>query len=214
MLRVATIAIVLWAGLFVVTATEAQTGVAEAIGPQQLVQQTTEKVLDILANRRAELEQDHNLIYSLTNQIVVPHFDFISISKYVLGKNWRRANKQQKLRFIRAFRKMMVRTYATAVLEYDNNKISYLPLRAEPDTSDVTVRTEYYMKNKPPVSINYSLHQRSNAWKVYDVSVDGVSIVSTYRTSFATEIRQSGLDALIERIEQKTMKGDATEGAS
>ena len=214
MLRVVTIAFVLWAGLFFVTGVKAQTAAAEGLGPQELVQQTTQEVLDILANRRAELEKDYNLIYSLTNKIVVPHFDFISISKYVLGKYWRRADKQQKLRFIRAFRKLMVRTYATAVLEYDNNKISYLPLRTDPDSGDVTVRTEYHMKNQPPVSINYSLHQRSDAWKVYDVSVDGVSIVTTYRTSFATEIRESSLDALIERIEKKTSNGDITQGAS
>lgn len=209
MLRVATIAIVLLAGLLFVTSTDAPTSSAEAMGPQQLVEQTTEKVLDILSNRRAELEKDHNLIYSLTNEIVVPHFDFISISKWVLGKNWRTASKQQKLRFIRAFRKLMVRTYAIAVLEYDDNKIKYLPLRDDLSKGDVTVRTEFYEAGKPPASINYSLHQRRDVWKVYDVSVDGVSIVATYRTSFATEIRQSSLDALIERIENKNSKGDS-----
>jgi len=209
MLRVATIAIVLLAGLLFVTSTDAPTSSAEAVGPQQLVEQTTEKVLDILSNRRAELEKDHNLIYALTNEIVVPHFDFISISKWVLGKNWRTASKEQKLRFIKAFRQLMVKTYAIAVLEYDNNKIKYLPLRDDVSKGDVTVRTEFYEAGKPPASINYRLHQRRGVWKVYDVSVDGVSIVATYRTSFATEIRQSGLDALIERIEKKTSKGDS-----
>lgn len=209
MLRIATIAIVLLAGLLFVASTDAPTSSAEALGPQQLVEQTTEKVLNILSNRRAELEKDHNLIYSLTNEIVVPHFDFISISKWVLGKNWRTASKEQKLRFIKAFRQLMVKTYAVAVLEYDNNKIKYLPLRDDVSKGDVTVRSEFYEAGKPPASINYRLHQRRDVWKVYDVSVDGVSIVSTYRTSFGSEIRQSGLDALIERIEKKTSKGDS-----
>jgi phospholipid transport system substrate-binding protein len=201
MLRVATIALVLWISLLFVTGCDAQT--TELLGPQELVEQTTQEVLDILSTRRAELEKDHNLIYSLTNQIVVPHFDLVSISKWVLAKHWRKATKEQKLRFIRAFREMMVKTYAVAILEYDGNKIEYLPLRDDVATGEVTVRSEFYQAGKPPVAINYSLHKRPTGWKVYDVSVDGVSIVTTFRTSFGTEIRQSSLDAVIERIEKK-----------
>jgi phospholipid transport system substrate-binding protein len=208
MFRVTTIALLLWVGLLLVSRAEAEPS-AMTPGPQQLVEQTTDKVLSTLSSRRAELEKDHNLIYALTNEIVVPHFDFITISKYVLGKYWRIASKDQKLRFIRAFRQLMVKTYAVAILEYDNNRIEYLPLRDDPAKADVTVRSEFYRPGKPPVSINYSLHRRGDEWKVYDVSVDGVSIVTTYRTSFATEIRQGSLDALIERIEKKNKTGDS-----
>ena len=199
MFRVATIAVILWASLLFVPAGEAQ----ELPGPQQLVEQTTEKVLDTLANRRKELENDHQLIYKLTNEIVVPHFDFVTIAKWVLAKHWRTATKEQKLRFIRAFRELMVKTYAVAILEYDGNKISYLPLRDDVSKGDVTVRTEFHQAGKPPVAINYSLHQRTSGWKVYDISVDGVSIVQTFRTSFGTEIKQTSLDAVIDRIEKK-----------
>ncbi|MEJ2141332.1 MAG: ABC transporter substrate-binding protein [Gammaproteobacteria bacterium] len=199
MFRVATIALVLWAGLLFVSTGKAQ----EQAGPQQLVQQTTDQVLDILSKRRKELEKDHKLIYELTNEIVVPHFDFVSISKFVLARYWRKASKEQKLRFIRAFRELMVKTYAIAILEYNDNKIEYLPLRDDVTNGDVTVRTEFHQPGKPPVAINYSLHQRKTGWKVYDISVDGVSIVTTFRTSFGTEIKQSSLDAVIERIEKK-----------
>ena len=115
MFRVFTIALALWAGLFFVSTGEAQ----EHPGPQQLVEQTTDKVLDTLSKRRDELEKDHQLIYSLTNEIVVPHFDFVSIARWVLAKHWRKATKEQKLRFIRAFRELMVKTYAVAILEFD-----------------------------------------------------------------------------------------------
>lgn len=209
MLRVITIALVLWAGLFFINSADAETAPVQPTDPQQLVEQTTSKVLDTLSSRRPELEKDHNLIYQLTNEIVVPHFDFVTISKYVLAKNWRTASKEQKLRFIKAFRQMMVKTYATAILEYDGNKIEYLPLRDDIAKGDVIVRSEFYLPGKPAVSINYNLHLRSDGWKVYDVSVDGVSIVTTYRTSFASEIRQSSLDTLIERIEEKNTNGDS-----
>ena len=202
MFRVATIAVILWAGLWITSVSDA----SEQVGPQQLVEQTTDKVLDILSKRRKELEKDHQLIYSLTNEIVVPHFDFVSISKWILARHWRKATKEQKLRFIRAFRELMVKTYAIAILEYDDNKITYLPLRDDVSKGDVTVRTEYNQHGKPPVAINYSLHQRTSGWKVYDISVDGVSIVTTFRTSFGTEIKQDGLDAVIERIEKKNQQ--------
>ena len=202
MFRVATIAVILWAGLWVTSISEA----SEQLGPQQLVEQTTDKVLDTLSERRKELEKDHQLIYDLTNEIVVPHFDFVSISKFILARHWRKATKDQKLRFIRAFRELMVKTYAVAILEYNGNKLTYLPLRDDVSKGDVTVRTEFHQPGKPPVSINYSLHQRKTGWKVYDISVDGVSIVTTFRTSFGTEIKQEGLDAVIDRIEKKNQE--------
>lgn len=202
MLRVATIAIILWFSLLLVSTGEA----GEQLGPQQLVQQTTDKVLETLSHRRKELEKDHQLIYDLTNEIVVPHFDFVTIAKFVLARYWRTASKEQKLRFIRAFRELMVKTYAIAILEYNDNKIEYLPLRDDVSKEDVTVRTEFHLPGKPPVAINYSLHQRESGWKVYDISVDGVSIVTTFRTSFGTEIKQDGLDAVIERIEKKNQE--------
>ena len=176
---------------------------ASETGPQELVEQTTTEVLDTLAKRRAELEKDKDLVYKLTNEIVVPHLDLVAISKWVLAKNWRTASKEQKLRFIRAFKDMMIRTYAVAILDYDKQKLKYVPLRDDPANGDVTVRAEYIESGKAPVTINYRLHKRQNGWKVYDVTIDGVSIVATYRTSFGTEIRQTSLDALIERIEKK-----------
>ena len=179
---------------------------AQTTDPQKLVQDTTEQMLSTLKAKQQELKKDNSLIYDMVNEIVVPHFDFISMSKWVLGKNWRVADKDQKLRFAVAFRTLMVRTYAVALLEYTEQEIRFLPLRDDVSKGDVTVKTEVIEKGKAPIAIQYSLHQRGDSWKVYDIAVDGVSLIANYRTSFASDIKQSGLDALIERLEKHNIK--------
>ena len=178
-----------------------------AIGPQELVQQTTEQTLSRLQSERAALQQDPDGIYDLVKEIISPHFDFIRISAWVLGKHWRTASKEQKLRFVRAFRTLLVRTYGVALLDYSDQEISYLPLRDDPVNGDVTVRTEVIQSNGETVALNFRLYMRNKTWKVYDISVDGISLVTNFRTSFATEIKQSGLDNLIQRLEDKVAAG-------
>ena len=178
-----------------------------AMGPQELVQQTTEQTLSRLQSERAALQQDPDGIYDLVKEIISPHFDFIRISAWVLGKHWRTASKEQKLRFVRAFRTLLVRTYGVALLDYSDQEISYLPLRDDPVNGDVTVRTEVIQSNGETVALNFRLYMRNKTWKVYDISVDGISLVTNFRTSFATEIKQSGLDNLIQRLEDKVAAG-------
>jgi phospholipid transport system substrate-binding protein len=174
-----------------------------ATGPLELVRQTTEQTLSRLQSERAALQQDPGGIYDLVKEIISPHFDFIRISAWVLGKHWRTASKEQKLRFVRAFRTLLVRTYGVALLDYSDQEIRYLPLRDDPVNGDVTVRTEVIQPNGETVALNFRLYMRNKTWKVYDISVDGISLVTNFRTSFATEIKQSGLDNLIQRLEDK-----------
>ncbi len=176
--------------------------------PQQLVIETTDKMLAALKDKREELDKDPSLIYGMVKDIVLPHLDFVRMSRWVLGKHWRKASKEQKLRFVRAFRELMVRTYAVALLEYTDQKIEYLPLRDDPAKGDVTVRTQVKQSGKQPISINYSLWERKGEWKVYDIAVDGISLVANYRTSFNTEIKEKGLDALITRLEEHNANGE------
>ena len=178
-----------------------------AMGPQELVRQTTEQTLSRLQSERAALQQDPDGIYDLVKEIISPHFDFIRISAWVLGKHWRMASKEQKLRFVRAFRTLLVRTYGVALLDYSDQEIRYLPLRDDPVNGDVTVRSEVIQPNGETVSLNFRLYKRNEAWKVYDISVDGISLVTNFRTSFATEIKQAGLDSLIQRLEDKVAPG-------
>ena len=180
-----------------------------ASGPQELVKETTDQTLSRLQRDREALQKNPDGIYDLVKEIITPHFDFVRISAWVLGKYWRTASKEQKLRFITAFRTVLIQTYGVVLLDYTDQQVRYLPLRDDLASGDVTVRTEVVQANGKTVSINYQLYLNKGEWKVYDISVEGVSLVTNFRTSFATEIKQTGLDTLIERLEAKTVSGGA-----
>ena len=168
--------------------------------PQQLVQSTSDQVLARLKKDHDKLQKNPDLIYPLVEDLVLPHFDFTKMSQWVLGVSWRTASDEQKARFTEQFRTLLVRTYAKALLEYTNQKINYLPVHTEADAKQVTVRTEIVQAGGQNIPVHYSMYRKGDEWKVYDISIDGVSLVNNYRTSFANDIRQSGLDKLIARL--------------
>ena len=174
--------------------------------PQALVKSTTVKMFAKLKAEKQNLDENPDLIFGLVSKIVLPHFDFIAMSKWVLGKNWKKASRAQKIGFIKAFRKLMVRTYSVALLEYTDNEIKYKPLRDDVTKGDVTVRTQTTTAKGDIVAINYSLHKKKKGWKVYDISVEGVRLIATYKTSFGSEIKQKGIDALIARLQGHNKK--------
>lgn len=184
-----------------------------AVEAQQLVIDTSTQVLERLRKDQESLKANPELIYPLVEDLVLPHFDFKRMSIWVLGKNWRKADPQQQEQFVDAFRTLLVRTYAKALLEYTEQEIKYLPFHADENAKRVTVRTEIAQPGGVNIPINYSMFlSRSGKWKVYDISVDGVSLVTNYRTSFASEIRQGGIDKLLERLaEMNAEKGAAGE---
>jgi phospholipid transport system substrate-binding protein len=171
-------------------------------GPLELVQQTSAKMLDAIRKDRDAIDKDKNRLFDLVEQIVLPHFDFERMSKLVLGKYWRRASDEQRREFSTEFRFLLVRTYATAMLEYTDQKINYLPLRADPGASEVVVQTEVEQNGGFPIPIDYKMFKNDQGqWKVYEVSIDGVGLVINYRSSFSTEIRgKEGLDGLIKTL--------------
>jgi len=177
-----------------------------------LVKDTTNKVLEVLKNEKDTIKSDPTRVYSLADQIVLPHFDFERISKYALGKNWKQMSKDQLTRFTKEFRDMLVRTYATALLTVsgDQVEVEYLPMRTEEGDKKVTVQTIVkYEGNK--VSIDYKIYFDSKKWQVYDVIAEGVSLVTNYRTEFNTDIQKIGVEALIKKIadsNEKARKGE------
>lgn len=176
-------------------------GLLAAQSAQQLVIDTSSKVIERLKSDRVKLQADPSLIYPLVEDVVLPHFDFKRMSIWVLGKNWRRASAEQQEQFIEEFRTLLVRTYAKALLEYTDQSINYLPFHAEPDAKRVTVRTEVSQPGGLAIPIHYSMYlNEAGEWKVYDISVDGVSLVTNYRSSFASEIRNGGIEKLLERL--------------
>jgi phospholipid transport system substrate-binding protein len=173
----------------------------------ELVKDTSERMLRTLEVRRGELERSPRLIYELVGEIVVQQFDFERITRSALGRHWRKASPQQRLILIEQFQEMLVRTYATALLNYSGQQIRYLPLKPGRGAGDVTVSTEVQEPGAPPIPIKYQLHLKHGNWKVYDVQIDGVSLVSNYRSSFAALIRRGGIDGLIDRLQSQNSVG-------
>jgi len=175
------------------------------LGPQELVQQTSDKMLKAIKAERAEIDKDNSRLYALVEEIILPHFDFQRMSMLVLGKYWRQASDDQRRRFTEEFRFLLVRTYATAMLEYTDQKISFLPFRAAAGDENVTVQTEVDQAGGFPIPIDYKMSKdNTGQWKVYEVAIDGVGLVINYRSSFSTEIRgKAGLDGLISKLKQR-----------
>ena len=168
-----------------------------------LVKQTTDQMLTRLRADRDKLKQNPELVNQLVEEVVLPHFDFETISASVLGKYWKRLDADQQRRFRDAFKLLLLRTYANALVDNMDRKIEFEPVRAPPDATDVTVRTSIPQDGEFPIPVNYSLELIDKQWKVYDVEIDGLSLVANYRTTFAREINKSGLDGLIKLLEQR-----------
>ena len=176
---------------------------AQPTPPDQVVLRASQRIIDEIEPRKAELRQDSTKLYRMVEDIVLPHFDFEAISQLVLGKAWRSATPDQRTRFTAAFRTLLVRTYSNALLEYSGRQLKYLPLKLAPGATDVNYRAEVHLANGQIVPMSYSLHLVRNEWKVYDITIDAISLVTNYRGVFAGQIRKNGLDALIQQLEAK-----------
>lgn len=172
-----------------------------------LVRDTSERMLTVLQERRADIDRNPSLIYGLVDKIVLPHFDFERITQTAVGKHWRDASAQQRRALVEAFRQVLVRTYARALLSYSGEEIRYLPVKPGRSPSMVTVSTEVREPGAPPVPVDYRLYLQGGAWKVYDVVIDHVSLVSNYRGSFNAEVRKGGIDGLIARLQEMNARG-------
>lgn len=172
-----------------------------------LVRNTSERMLAALEKRRAEIDRNPSLIYGLVEDIVLPHFDFERITQSAVGRHWRDATPAQREALVNGFRQVLVRTYARALLGYSGEEIRYLPVRPGRQADSVTVSTEVRGRGAPPIPIDYRLYLKGGAWKVYDVVVDSVSLVSNYRSSFTAQVRQGGIDGLIDRLREMNARG-------
>jgi phospholipid transport system substrate-binding protein len=177
-------------------------GAAAEIAPDVLVKQVTLDVLDIVKRDR-ELQSDHKKIIALVDDKVVPHFDFETMTRIAMGRNWRQATPEQKKRLVVEFKTLLVRTYSSAISSYQDEKFEFRPLRAAPDATDVTVNVRVIQSGREPVAIDYDMENTPNGWKCYNVYVAGVSLVANYRTEFDSEVRRGGVDGLLKSLEAK-----------
>jgi len=173
-----------------------------------LVRDSSERMLKALESRRAEITRNPKAIFPLVESIVLPHFDFEKITQIAVGKAWGDATGKQQRDLIAEFREVLIRTYAKSLLNYSGQAIRYLPEQPGKQPSTVTVSTEVREAGGQTFPIDYRLYEKGGRYKVYDVVVDRVSLVSNYRSSFAAQIRQGGIDGLIGRLKQMNTKGE------
>ena len=175
---------------------------------QQLIIDRSGELVNALKEQQAAIKSDPQIAYQLVENIVLPHVDFNRVARLVLGKYWRQATDEQRERFTKEFRDFLVRTYVTAMIEFSDQIVShaknvkYLPFRNS-DPNDVSVRMQITLPDRPPMQINYSLYQDENGWKIYDLALEGLSLATTYRSSFSTQIRREGIDGLINKLAER-----------
>jgi phospholipid transport system substrate-binding protein len=178
--------------------------------PDALVKTITQDVLSILKQNRDDPRRIANVIETK----VLPHFELTRMTQLAMGRNWRMATPEQQRTLTAEFMTLLVRTYSTALSTYRDQVIDVKPLRASPGATEVTVKSDVKRSGAQPITIDYDLGMTSEGWKVYDVKVEGVSLVTTYRETFASEVREHGIDGLIKSLATKNRQSDPKFGAS
>ena len=171
--------------------------------PDVLIKQVTEDVLEIVRNDKDIQAGNTQKAIDLVDKKVLPHFDFLHMTALALGKDWRKATPQQQQQLTAEFKTLLVRTYSNALTGYKNQKVVYKPFKMNAGETDVLVRTEVLQPGSKAVQLDYSLEKKESAWKVYDVTVAGISLVTNYRDQFAQEVRNGGIDGLIATVAAK-----------
>ncbi len=168
---------------------------------ERVIMETASEALATIRRHRDEFEADPRRLYATIEERILPHFDFVSMSKLVLGKHWRKARPEQRRRFVEEFKTLLVRTYASALLKYSDSRLELLPTRKRSRPNRAEVQTQAVLADGHRIAMDYRLYKRQGRWLVYDVRVEGVSLVINYRSSFRNEIaRNGGLSALIDKL--------------
>ena len=169
-----------------------------------MIQKASDDMIRDLRQDKDKLNKDPDYIYALLQQDVLEHFDLHKMAQIILGRNWRTATPEQRERFTEEFSKMMVRQYATAMKLFSDETVTSLPVRAAAGDARVKVQTRISQAGGQDIAVDYALYRNSqNEWKIYDVSIEGVSVIMNYRSQYDAEIRRNGLDGLIRALEQK-----------
>jgi len=205
-----------WLGALLLLALLSGRAVAAIPQPEMMLESLTDEVITVLKREQEAVRRDPAYLFELVEQVLLPHVDMEVMSRYVLGRYWRDATDEQRSRFRQEFKNLLVRFYVSALIDdpakldellaNTENLIRYQPVRLDDTTRKTIVRAEVNMPNggpQVPVSFNLFLNPEGK-WMMYDVNVDGISLVTNYRSSFATDIKRDGLDALIERLAERS----------
>jgi phospholipid transport system substrate-binding protein len=185
---------------------------AQELGPEELVKKVTQEIFDAIKSDKELAAGDRQKAIKLAEEKVLPHIDFEEATRLAVGRGWAQATPEQKKKLVNEFRNMLVRTYSNAITAYQGQTMKVMPVRMKPDDTDVTVHNQFFRAGGKPVLLDYSMRKTQNGWKIYDIVVEGVSLVLTYRSEFDAVVKQEGIDGLIKRLAQKNTP--ATVGGS
>ncbi|HSA91067.1 MAG TPA: ABC transporter substrate-binding protein [Burkholderiales bacterium] len=177
--------------------------IAQELGPEELVRKVTEEVFEAIKADKQLAAGDRQKAIRLAEEKVLPHIDFAEATRLAVGRSWAKATPEQKKRLVAEFRNMLVRTYSNAITAYEGQTMKVMPVRMKPGDTEVTVHNQFFRAGGRPVLLDYSMHKTDQGWKIYDIVVEGVSLVLTYRSEFDAVVKQDGIDALIQRLAQK-----------
>ena len=176
---------------------------SQELAPDALVRKVTEDVLATIKSDKDLQAGDRKKALALAEEKILPHVDFREATQIAMGRSWREATPEQQKRLVDEFRALLVRIYSASLDIYRGQTMKVLPLRAGRDDTDVRVRNQYIREGRPPVAVDYSMMKTPAGWKIYDISVEGISLVLTYRSEFESVVRASGIEGLIKRLQEK-----------
>ena len=176
---------------------------ATAAGPDAVIRQASDEIVAVLNTRRDELAADRDELYRVVDEILLPRFDRRYAGGLVMGKYWRQANDDQRERFILALYRSLLRTYASNILEYDDDALEVIPYDGDLSEGKAIVETRVTLDTGVVTPVNYRMRLSGEEWKAYDVIIEGISYVTNYRKQYASEFRAKGIDQVIAELEAK-----------
>lgn len=180
---------------------------ASSLGPQELVEQSAKRMLQELDANRATYAKDPAKLDALVGNVLLPNFDTEYAARLVLGQAWRTASDDQKKRFVNAFYHSLLRNYGAALVDFTADRFVVLPYKGDPGSTSATVHTQVKRSNGEKVPVDFTLHKTDSGWKAWDVVIEGISYVKSFRTDFGSEVQQKGLDEVIDRLEREGKTG-------
>jgi phospholipid transport system substrate-binding protein len=185
----------------------ASTAPPSTLGPQELVENSAKRMLQELDANRATYTQNPAKLDALVANVLLPNFDTEYSARLVLGQTWRTATPDQRKRFVDAFYHSLLRNYGAALVDFTADRFNILPYKGDPNDTMATVRTEVKRSSGEKVAVNFSLRKTDGVWKAWDVVIEGISYVKSFRTDFGAEIQAKGLDEVINRLETQGKLG-------
>lgn len=174
--------------------------------PEQIIEQTSAELLKIINEKSDRIKNEEGYINQVIDDLVLPVIDLQSMGKLILGKHWKTANDEQRQQFINEFKSMLIRTYAKSVADYGHAKVTVFPPRGKLGGKRHRVKSQLDVGSGKPLQVDYVFRKKGDSWLVFDLVVDGLSLIKNFRTSFSQEISETSLDALIQRLANTNAK--------